>query len=329
MNELTLNQKQNMLAKTCLCFEGGGILGIGHVGALSRLNELNLLSKPTHVVGTSVGSFIAAAFGCGADFEYIDQVFQGLNLKKFKDQSKFALVNLVKLFKNFAPNKGEEIDKVAGQIVKDLTGDTDTTFLEAYEKTGITTTITYLSVNFEKTRYANHITHPNLKIREAIKMSSSIPVFYEPFRKLLTEHPKCHGCSKKNIGYELIVDGGVTDNYPIHVLRKQGCSQENMLGFKLCSAQEFNDYREDLGEDIEEVDKGAPSKVIDYVLRLISIVHNQALRYHVKKEDWDVTIKIDIGNLQTTDFDLTEEQTQWLYNQGKIAVDEYIKNSIQ
>lgn len=298
--------------KTCLAFEGGGILGIAHIGALSRFAELGGLSKVSHVVGTSVGSFIAAALGCGADFDFLQQTFLDMEFPKFKDSSnKCKLSNLIRLFRKFGPNKGTEIKRVASKIIEDLTGNKDTTFLQAFQRFGVCTTIVYLSVNYNKTRYANYLTKPQMKIRDAIYMSSAIPTFYQPATDKTTD--------------ELIVDGGVTDNYPIHILEDQGCPQENILGFKLCSQSEFNEYHEDLGEEVEEIDRGKPTKLFNYLIRLVEIIHSQALRFHVKEHHWKNTVKIDIGELKTTDFDLSKDQQTFLYENGRLAVDKYLE----
>jgi NTE family protein len=306
--------KEILINKSCLCFEGGGVLGIGHIGALSRLKELGGLKNISHVVGTSVGSFLAAGLACGASYEYISKIFLGLDLEKFKDQSNCFLVDIIRLFKNFGPNRGIEIKKLASQIMSDLTGDPDISFKQAFDKFGIRLTITYLSVNYERTMYADYKTQPNLMIREAILRSSTIPIFYEAVKN-----------DRLNKGKEVIVDGGVLDNYPIHVLFSQGCNKRKVLGFKLCSSKEKNQYKEDQGEKIEYKDLGEPTKFMDYVTRLVGILHNQALRYHVKEDDWKLTVKINHGELQTTDFKITEEQKQWLFNEGRKGVDKHIQ----
>jgi len=314
-----LNQAKQILAdKTALCFEGGGVLGIGHVGALTRLSEIGGLKKITHVTGASVGSILAAAFGCGATIEYVQNIMFGLNLASFKDSSKCLIKDLYRFIKKYGWYKCDAVENLAGDVMKDLTGNPDITFLEAYNKFGIKLTIVYLSVNYSKTRYANYITQPNLKIKTAVRWSASIPAFYQ-----------ASWVTRPKNTPELFVDGGVTDTYPIHVLKEQNCPLKSILGFKLCSYVEFNEYKEDMKEEVEEVDEGAPKNVYTYIMKLIAIVHNQALRYHVHTEDWKVTTKIDIGTLTTTDFNITEEQKTWLYNQGKAGLDNHINEVAQ
>ena len=305
--------------KTALCFEGGGVLGCAHIGALRALYDIGGMKNITHVVGTSVGSIIAAAISCSANMEYIEDTFFNLDLQTFKDGS-CCFGNLFRLIskgtnkrKGYGWYKGDVIENFAAKMLKDLTGNENITFLEAYLKYGIRLTIVYFSVNYNKTRYADYKTCPSLQIKKAIRMSSAIPVFYSAVWKQRLGKTK-----------EVFVDGGITDNYALHVLKEQGCKLENILGFKLCSYVEFNEYKEDMGENVEETDLGPPSNIYNHVINMIGVVHNQALRYHVHQEDWKVTVKIDIGTYSTTNFGITHEEEMWLYEQGKKALNKHI-----
>jgi NTE family protein len=314
MENTNIEQAKQILAnKSALCFEGGGVLGIGHVGALTRLNELGGLNNITHVVGTSVGSILAAAIGCKASVEYIQTEMFGLNMLSFKDTSKCIVTDLVRFFTKYGWYKEDRVEEFAGNMMFALTGNSDITLLDAYNKFGIKLTIVYLSMNYSKTKYANYITQPNLKIKHAIRRSASIPAFYQA---VWDKRPK--------MSPEVFVDGGMTDNYPLHVLKEQGCPLKDILGFKLCSTATYNEYKEDMGQQVDDVDEGAPKGIYEHISRLITIVHLQALRYHVDKIDWDVTVKINIGTLTTTNFGITEDQKMMLFNNGRDAIDNHI-----
>jgi NTE family protein len=315
-------QALNIVAnKTALCFEGGGVLGCAHIGALRALNDIGGFKNITHVVGTSVGSIIAAAVGCSAKIEYMEKKFFNMKLNTFKDGSG-CFFNLCRLIKKGSDTqhgygwyKGDQIEAFAGQMLKELTNDANITFEQAYQKYGIRLTIVYFSVNYNKTRYADYKTAPTLQIKKAIKMSSAIPVYYSAVWK--------NRIGKSN---EVFVDGGLTDNYAVHVLKDQGCPLETILGFKLCSIVEFNEYKEDTGQTPDEIDNGPPSNIYNHVINMIHIIHNQSLRYHVHQEDWQVTVKIDVGSYSTTDFGITHDQEMWLYNQGKFALQQHIND---
>ena len=125
---------------------------------------------------------------------------------------------------------------------------------------------------------------------------------------------------------DLIVDGGVTDNYPLHVLKEQKCIPRNILGFKLCDNNEKNEYIAMKDDTIDEdVDHGVPTNVRDFFVTLLDIIRQQALRYHVENDEWKLTCKIDIGKYQSTDFRISEEGKLWLYNSGRNAMDKYLR----
>jgi len=308
--------KKLLIDKTALVFEGGGVLGIGHVGALARLQELGGLKKMEHVVGTSVGSVIATSLACGATIDYIERELFDLNLNRFRDGRNW-IINFFRTLCRFGWHKGDQIEAFMGEVLKDLTGNANITFAEAYERFGIHLTVTYLSLKYKKTKYADYITSPNLELKKAVRWSSTIPLYYKPSRKF-----KLFGRRNKKKLDDLIVDGGVTDNYPIHVLREQMCDPSRIIGFKLYGEDELNEYRPIEEEDSDEFE--LPSSVKDYAFTLVDIIREQALRYHVHKDDWKLTIKTDIGTYKTTDFGITDEDKQILYKAGKDAVDNYL-----
>ena len=332
MNNFIDQAKQIIINKTALTLEGGGVLGIAEVGALRNLYDMGGLRNMTHITGTSVGSVIAASLACGASVDYIEKQLFGLDLPSFKD-GKCAISNAYRFLKKggYGWYKGDAIETLMGNIMKDLTGNANVTFLEAFNKFGIRLTIVYFSVNYNQTCYADYKTEPNLQIKHAVKRSSAIPAFYSAvwdqkdesttkwYKKLFNK------IFKKD--YLVYVDGGITDNYPIHVLKDQGCPLNSIIGLKLCSPVEFNEYKEDMNLPIDvPVDNGPPTNIYNHIMQLIGVVHNQALRYHIHKEDWKLTVKINIGNYQTTDFGITKEQQLWLYNEGKLALDSHIND---
>jgi len=225
-----------------------------------------------------------------------------MDLQRFKDGGNIVS-RFVRLISRYGSHKGEQVETFVGEMLQDLVGDADCTFQELYELNSTVLTVPYLSTRYKTTKYANHVTEPNRKIKEAVRWSSTIPLFFQAGRL------RSSTCKKKL--EDLLVDGGVTDNYPIHVLHDENPLE--VLGFKLINAAQ---------EGV--TDHGIPKNVVDYVYRLVEILREQALRYHVESDDWKITCKIDIGHYTTTQFDLSEDDKLWLYNQGVAAVDNHL-----
>ena len=107
-------------------------------------------------------------------------------------------------------------------------------------------------------------------------------------------------------------------NYPFKPLADK-IGIENMDGVKLITTKELHDIYTG-GDEIPE----APSNIIEVLWALFNNSREMALRLHVHANEWERTIKVDIGDTSSTDFNMTEEQKKTLYTQGQIAVDEYL-----
>lgn len=303
-------------SKTALAIEGGGALGVGEVGALSRWIELGgTFEQITHVTGSSVGSIIASAIAVGADIEFMKKTLFGLDLKEFEDNSPGLLRDFARLLKFYGWNKGKAITEWGETLMKELTGNPNITMAEAHKIRGVQLTTTGCSVRFMDTFYMNHITEPDTRIADSIRMSSSIPLFYAAvFREMEVEDlEKVLDC---------VVDGGTMDNYPIHVLREQNVPPHKILGLKLCSTVENAEYA-DLKKGIRH-DYGEVRNLKQCLERFITMLRHTAMKLHVHKKDWMLTTKIDVGELKSTDFDMSAEQIHRLYLNGEKAIDDLI-----
>ena len=193
--ETTLNVIRN---KKALVLSGGGTLGLGEIGALEKLNELGLkLSDFTSVSGSSVGSIIAMGIACGASIDYMKEKMN-VNFKKLKND-KCVLVEACNLIKDYGLHDMSEIRNFVSGILIDLVGDKNITFKQLYDKTGVWLTVTYLSFNYGRTIFANHIYEPDSLVRETVIKSSAIPIFFEAYFQ----------------GKEVIGDGGILLNFGI------------------------------------------------------------------------------------------------------------------
>ena len=313
--------------KTAYAFEGGGTLGFAHVAALERLHNLGGLKSISHVCGSSVGSIVGCALAAGASVEYMKQKLFNMDLITFQDNDNNKLRDLYQLLKFFGKNKTQKIKNFVGEILNDLTKNSDITFIELYNKTNVHLTVTYLSLNHNKTMYADHVTEPDTIIKDAVTKSSTIPLFYEAdWESILGDNdaPLCGKPFNKKL-FNCSVDGGTLDNYPIHVLREQGCAREQIIGFKFISDGELNcyDYTYSNQPSNEDIDN-SPKNFVDFLMRLAMIGRTQAMHVHVDKNDWELTVKTNVGKLTSTEFNMTTKQKDWLYNQGIKGVNDHL-----
>ena len=141
-----------------------------------------------------------------------------------------------------------------------------------------------------------------MKVQEAIVRSCCIPLFYVPRR------------DEKSI----YVDGGTLNNYPIRKLYEY-LDPGSVFGIKIMTTAEIDKL------PIASCNGEIPSNFTDMCMCLISIIRRQALLQYVKKEDWARSILVDIGDISATDFNLSDEQREFLHEQGIRAAREFVE----
>src|SRR6058998_1729681 len=75
-------------------FGGGGAKSLAHAGAWKALLEAGV--RPSHIVGTSMGALVGAAFAAGSTYERFVESARSLGPKDVAALDRFALVKGVK-----------------------------------------------------------------------------------------------------------------------------------------------------------------------------------------------------------------------------------------
>ncbi len=319
MEKNTFNIETIMQHKKGICFSGGGVFGYGHGGVLDELFEMNAIKNITHTVGSSVGSIYATAVSCNVTRYYINNSISEMDISLFKDGGCW-LSKLFRLIKHGGFHKGYNIWNFAKKLVNDLTGNKNITMKEAYDMFGITLTITVFSLRYRTTRYINHITQPQAKLADMIRASSGIAIFFKIFKTKLLSPPDKNG--HRILETDMIGDGGTTDNQPTHVLREQGLSGREIITVKFLGTKDIDEYNLELNGGL--YDHGLPRIPIGMIESYIDGMRDDAMNKHVHKNDWKITIKINTGDIKVTDFNISETNKKWLYENGKKAVKEYL-----
>lgn len=312
MEEINFQGKalEILTKKTALVICGGGSNVNALVGCIGKLVDLGLpLEKIQSITGSSVGAIIATIIACRGSYIYIKKRMDSLNYREFATRDCF-LKQGTRLINKYGLHKTNKIDDVITEVMLGLLGNSEFTFRDLYDLTGKHLTITYLSLNYGRTMYADYINEPNSLIREAVVKSCSIPVFYEAFFENI------NGLNFVN------VDGGTENNYPMNVPRAQKIDPINILGLKLIAPKDMTDV--DNGGNDPLINNGPPTGIIDYLTRIIILLRDQAMRTHVSENDWMLTIKINVGNYSSTNFDLTEDDKMKLAAAGREAVNSYV-----
>lgn len=295
-------------------FEGGGVKGIGLAGALTVASRYY---DWTYVAGTSAGSLVAALVAADYTPEEIRDLIFDLDYKKFEDNNTLGQVPFVGPFLNvrfkLGMHKGNYIEnwirdklKLKGiQRFGDLVVNGDLNKpQERYRLRVIASDIstsTMLVLPQDISRYG--IDPDSLDIAQAIRMSTSIPFFFEPVAL------KYRGNGNKTTK-SYIVDGGVLSNYPIWLFDgEKGPGRRPTIGFRLSGPHE-----------------GRPHDVTGPV-SMLAALFNTMLEAHdnkfIEEEHSLRTITIPTAGVRTTDFNISREKTRELYQSGVTAAQKF------
>jgi len=201
-----------------LCFSGGGVKGFAYVGVIKALQEKHILKNITKIIGSSAGAIFATAVACKISHIDMYQEITTCDFKKFLDTNN-PILKAYDLCNDLGLYSGNYFYNWIGYILEKYVGNSNITFKESYEKFGIELVITASDLTDKKIIYMNYKTSPEQRIRDAVRMSMSIPLFFIPVKKLIdtTEH--------------IFVDGGCLNNFPIDYFK----DSNKTLGFNLDS----------------------------------------------------------------------------------------------
>ncbi|HEV8273033.1 MAG TPA: patatin-like phospholipase family protein [Chitinophagaceae bacterium] len=307
-----LMQAQTPPAIKNLVFEGAGVRGIAYCGAVQEMESKKMMDSIERVGGTSSGAIVALTISLGYSGKEIETIISNTNFKKFNDGNFFFIGGINRLNKYFGWYKGKKIEKWLEKMIKEKTGNENITFEELHQKGFKDLYITGTSLNRQKAVVFSYESYPKMKIKDAIRISISIPLYFEPV--FIDSSGKTFDHPKQKQGFDMMVDGGILENFPIHMFDKQQPDPYTM-GFRI-----------DHGPQIKN-DKGdrtlAEMPVNDlkqYFGAFYNIVIENLNRQLLTIADWQRTVSISDGNVLPKVRKLSKEEVSILIENGRKAV---------
>jgi len=264
-------------------FQGGGVKGIALVGALKRMEENGI--KFNAVGGTSAGAIVASLYACGYTADEMKSLLDSTNFEKFLDGSIIP-------FKNLITQKGLYKGNALYNWIYDVLKVKNIIKFEDLKEIDLKIVATDLT-NKELIIFDRN-SNPSMKIAEAVRMSTSIPLVFSPYK----------------LGEKLVVDGGILSNYPLFIFK----DPENTVGFKLISKA--------------TTVPTAP----DNLLGFLYAIANTMMDAHDKEDERQLghknTIHIDNAGVSTTKFNLNETEKKLLYQNGYYAASQFVNDNV-
>jgi NTE family protein len=305
-----------------LVLEGGGVKGVGLVGAVSVLEEHGYTFR--RIAGTSAGAIVGALVAARISTTALHELMQSVPYSKFKDESmidRFGILGkgLSLLFEE-GVYEGKFLhswlsEQLAAHNVRtfgDLRIDDDPeTSLPVEKRYKLVVMAADLSLGRlirlpwdYKERY--DLDPDEQSVADAVRMSMSIPFFYEPV--------KMRDAQRNRTTY--VVDGGLLSNFPIDAFdRTDGRAPRwPTFGVKLSA-------RADAQMVSNEID--GP---FDFAKALVATLLSAHEARHL--DDPCVvkrTMFVDTMKVRSTDFGITPDQQKTLYTNGRDSAEGFLK----
>jgi NTE family protein len=300
-----------------LVFEGAGIRGIAYCGAISELEENNLMKHVEKVGGTSAGAIVALTVALGYSGNEIQNIIKETNFRRFNDGGYSFIGGLNRMNKYFGWYRGIQFENWLEKIIADKTHHADITFQEMNEMGFKDLFVTGTCLNKQRLVIFSRETYPNMKIKDAIRISMSIPLYFEAV--FIDKQGKVIPHPKQKDTLDVMVDGGFTGNFPIHLFDSNSEPDFATLGFRIDSDKQIKNDRE--RKDIAVMDV---KNFKQYVNAFYNIVIENLNRSQLSEDDWKRTVSISDGGIGPRIRKLSAKEINILLENGRSATRTYL-----
>lgn len=302
-----------------LVFEGGGMKGLAYVGALEVLHEQRLCAQVERVAGASAGALFAFLVALRLPPKALHELLGALHFEDFLDDSFGMVRDVARLATDFGWYKGQRLLRWLEELLAQYTGLPRCTFAQwevlrqKHSWCELYVMGSNLSTGFSEVFSAR--TTPQLPIAAALRISMSIPLFF---------------AAQRNERGEVYVDGGLLDNYPLHLFDRAPFwppatadrlppTNPHTLGFRLDGSARIAAFRQ-----------GAPTRrrishFFAYTQALLAALLDQQDNRHLHSDDWQRTVYIDTLGVGATDFTLSPKLQQALILSGRTHTLRYLQ----
>lgn len=297
-----------------LIFEGAGIRGIAYAGVLEEFERAELLDSIEKIGGTSAGAIIALPLALGYSAAEINQLIYRTNFNKFNDGRLTIFGGIHRMKKNYGWYRGNKFNNWLEELISKKTNNPDITFKELHNEGFKDLYITATCLNKQKLIVFSHENYPNMKVKDAVRISMSIPLYFEAvFIDSLGAVIKKPG---KRTDLDVVVDGGIIGNFPIHLFDSiaptHRVTNPETLGIRIDS-----DTQIEYDNKTKELAPISINRFGDYMEAFYVMVLENLNRHQLKEEDWKRTLSVSSANIGPRVKKLSKEQKESLLNSGR------------
>lgn len=313
-----------------LVFEGAGIRGIAYAGAISDLEKGGMIENVQRVGGTSAGAITAMMLSLSYTASEISSLINSTSFQKFND-GKFGIIGGInRLNKYYGWYRGKKFERWLSAIIAAKTSDPDITFGQLHQKGYKDLYVTATSLTKQQLVVFSREYYPHMKIKDAVRISMSIPMYFEAVfvdsLGSIFHHPK------NKAGLDVMVDGGFTGNFPIRIFDSTKYINGTALNSFAYNPQTLG-FRIDSDAQVELNNSGKGLAAIpvqgfkDYLKAFYTVIMENLNRQTLTEADWKRTVSISDGGVGPRIRRLQASEVKILVDNGSRAVTGYFKSN--
>jgi NTE family protein len=306
-----------------LVFEGGGVKGIGLAGAFGHLHAQGFL--PQRVAGTSAGAITAALVAAGYSGDELRQlVLEEMRYRSFEDGGHWPLSQGIEMLRHKGLHPGsyfegwmrEHLERKGitkfGQLPDPVVVDSGADEPQ-YRLQVIASDLSKerMLVLPRDAREHLGVDPDELEIARAVRMSMSIPIFFDPVvhRNPTDAHDE-----------HVIVDGGLLSNFPIWLFDSppDQVPRWPTFGMLLVAPDQHEPL---LAGPVPGAAKHESGSIISFLLSIGRTMMEAHDRLYVEQANYARTIPIGTLGVKTTQFSIDDDADlkRRLYQSGDDA----------
>lgn len=276
-------KKENTIKN--LVLSGGSSKGFSYVGVIKTLEEFNIIERLEEITGVSIGGIFGLFIILNFNSDDLINIFIKINLNWLHNINSDSILHLIN---KYGLDNGSNAEKFIASFIEarfPSKNPFEITFIDLWNYNPIKFNLigTKIYTGVLESEIYNHILTPNMSIIKALRITFAIPPLFSPIDSDL---------------YHL-VDGGITNNYPIDLYDTHENRLENTLGI-LC---------------LEKIQKDKCKNVVDIYKSIVGhLVAKDTLKKKDKYMAQTVIIEVNLELYQI--FNLTIEDKINVINLG-------------
>ncbi len=312
-------------------FEGAGIRGIAYAGVLKSFEEKGVASGIEKVGGTSAGAITSLLFSLGYSANEMDTIISNTKFQKFNDGRFFFIGGVARTTNKYGWYRGDEFTKWIGELIHQKTGNTETTFEELRQAGYRDLYITATCLNKQKLIVLSRHTYPKMKVKDAVRISMSIPLYFQAV--LIDSIGNTYYEQNENNNLDLMVDGGIVGNFPIHIfdsITVDSLNQElripnyETVGIRIDSDSQIAADNNDMGLAEYPIEN-----FMDYISAFYVMVIENLNRNNLTQDDWNRTISVSSVGITPKIKKLSKQQKEMLVSSGYKSAENYFNKKVK